>query len=79
MIRSETSEARGPEEQIRQNTVQCAGCGAFGSSKDRFCACCGDPLHRVCPSCRASIIQPVAFFCTQCGTRLTDSHKTTER
>jgi hypothetical protein len=51
-------------------TLRCPACGAAGYPNDRYCACCGSRMTRVCKSCGAHILQPVAYYCTQCGVAL---------
>ncbi len=48
-------------------TVFCAACGTAGYPDDKYCACCGKPTTRSCGSCGARVLQPVAYYCTQCG------------
>jgi predicted amidophosphoribosyltransferase len=45
----------------------CVTCGSVGYPGDKFCACCGTQLMRLCNRCNAPIAQPVANYCTQCG------------
>jgi hypothetical protein len=49
----------------------CSTCGSVGYPGDRFCACCGTQLLRLCRSCNAPVLQPVANYCTGCGLTLT--------
>lgn len=46
---------------------QCSACGSVAYDSDRYCARCGNALFLICPSCRATVEHPVAFYCTQCG------------
>jgi hypothetical protein len=41
-----------------------------GYPTDKYCACCGSPLHHICKSCGSHVLQPVAYYCTQCGIAL---------
>jgi hypothetical protein len=45
----------------------CATCGSVGYPGDKYCACCGTQLLRLCRECKAPVPQPVANYCTQCG------------
>jgi len=51
-------------------TTRCPACGTIGYGNDRFCACCGEPMARICSNCGSRILQPIANYCTQCGAPL---------
>ncbi|MBS1913855.1 MAG: hypothetical protein JST22_17840 [Bacteroidetes bacterium] len=64
------SSAGRPADDTDETPLRCGACLAFGYRDDKYCACCGAPLRRLCRQCGAAVLQPVAFFCTQCGARL---------
>lgn len=64
-----------PEPDIAENTfpavICCATCGAHAYADDRYCLYCGGTLQRWCGKCGADIKHRIAYYCAQCGIRLT--------
>lgn len=52
--------------------LHCQECGHENRGSARFCASCGTPLLRICPSCDAAV-SVEAKFCDTCGTCLQPS------
>ncbi len=48
----------------------CSSCDTIACRNDTYCACCGGGLVRVCSRCNARVFQPVAYYCTRCGSAL---------
>ncbi|NCS89032.1 MAG: hypothetical protein GW789_09870 [Ignavibacteria bacterium] len=48
----------------------CPKCNFFChlSEHDQYCSLCGTQLIDKCPACSASISNPYAKFCKECGT-----------
>ena len=57
--------------------MQCLQCKADNREGRRFCAACGAPLTRICPSC-SFLNEPGDNFCGGCGVRLAPSPARTE-
>lgn len=53
-----------------KGTLICPSCHAIACGSDTYCAWCGGGLVRLCPDCHAWVFQPVAYYCTQCGSAL---------
>jgi hypothetical protein len=58
-----------------EGIIRCPACGTAGYPTDKYCACCGGHLTRICRDCGAEVTQPVANYCTQCGSALKAAEK----
>jgi hypothetical protein len=55
--------------------IRCSRCGTIGYRGDSFCPCCGETLVQHCTACGASVLHPIARFCTRCGAALGEDER----
>ncbi len=60
-------------ENVSEAHAFCSDCGAVAYHDDKYCACCGGAVIRVCSACGVPVRHPIAHFCSHCGRAFADA------